>query len=351
MSNHGDHRIHRTGEYVRDETIWTDDEVELVGWLLTDGSYASYKSADDGQPMQIILYQSHRAKPRNVSQISDLFSRLGFPNKGISQKENGLTRWTASGALPQKLIRLFPKRTLTPQFLSELSSEQCFILMDTMLLGDGSSSLKVSFTASSKEKSDMFQMLCCLCGAATTAKYRDMSMYSPKSPLMKNIPKMTGVWVVTLLKRGTVQICRAHKNEHSASNGVWCPTLPSTYFIARRKGGVYITGNTPDQGSVSDVIKIAMRNIYNEWESRGVLYDWYTQTGKVKMLSQVHDELIFEATEEFVEEAAADVQRHMEHAVKLRAPMTAVPGIGDNWNSAKKDGKKREKAYVRSVAK
>jgi hypothetical protein len=41
----------------------------------------------------------------------------------------------------------------------------------------------------------------------------------------------------------------------------------------------------------------------------------------------------------------------MEHAVALRAPMTAVPGIGDNWNSAKKDGKKREKAYVRSVAK
>jgi DNA polymerase I-like protein with 3'-5' exonuclease and polymerase domains len=109
--------------------------------------------------------------------------------------------------------------------------------------------------------------------------------------------------------------------------------------------------NTPDQGSVSDVIKIAMRNLYQEWLSRDVLYDYYTGKGKAKLLSQVHDELIFEATEDFIEEAASDVQRHMEHAVALRAPMTAVPGIGDNWNSAKSDGKVREKAYVRSTAK
>jgi DNA polymerase-1 len=118
--------------------------------------------------------------------------------------------------------------------------------------------------------------------------------------------------------------------------------VPNTYFVARRKGSVYITGNTPDQGSVADVIKIAMRNLFREWKDRGVLYDYYTKQGKVKILSQVHDELICELRDDFAEEGACDIRRHMEHSVELRAPMTAVPGIGKNWNLAKKDGKRRE---------
>jgi DNA polymerase-1 len=101
--------------------------------------------------------------------------------------------------------------------------------------------------------------------------------------------------------------------------------------------------NTPDQGSVADVIMLATRNLFYEWKSRGILFDYWTGKGDVKILSQVHDELIIEAKEEIAEEAALDVQRHMEKAVILRAPMTAIPGIGKNWNLAKEDGKRREK--------
>jgi len=104
----------------------------------------------------------------------------------------------------------------------------------------------------------------------------------------------------------------------------------------------HMASNTPDQGSVADFIKIAMRNLFNEWKSRGVLYDYYTKEGKAKILSQVHDELICELRDDFAEEAADDIQRHMEKAVELRVPMTAIPGIGKNWNLAKKDGKRRE---------
>ena len=344
ISDHGDHRIHRVGSYEALGRDWTDDEVEFIGWLLTDGSYSSYKSTKDGFSVGISLHQSHRAKLKNVERITSLLERLGIKYTKAIYEEGGLTRWSSNDIFVKEIIRIFPKRVLVPSFLLELSSSQLQLLKDVMLLGDGCSRTKVTFSCSNKDKADMFQMLCFLCGIATTAKYRDMSMYSPKSIYLKNIPKMTGVWIITLLKRSTVQVCKRHKTFYSSSTGgVWCPTIENSFFVARRGGSVYITGNTPDQGSVSAVIKIAMRNLYKEWNDRGILYDYWTKTGKAKILSQVHDELIIEARDDFAEEAASDVQRHMEHAVVLRAPMTAVPGIGQNWNKAKSDGKRREK--------
>ena len=106
--------------------------------------------------------------------------------------------------------------------------------------------------------------------------------------------------------------------------------------------------NTPDQGSVADMIKIAKRNMLQEWKERGVLYDYYTGEGKVKILSQVHDEVICEFREDFKQEGLYDIRRHMEQAVELRAPMTAMPGLGRTWNEAKLDVKRREELVAQA---
>lgn len=92
--------------------------------------------------------------------------------------------------------------------------------------------------------------------------------------------------------------------------------------------------NSPDQGSVADIIKIAMRDLIKEWKDRGVLYDWYTGEGKAKLVSQIHDELIVELRDDFKEEGADDVKRHMEQAVELRVPMKTDGGFGKNWLEA-----------------
>jgi len=118
----------------------------------------------------------------------------------------------------------------------------------------------------------------------------------------------------------------------------------------RRSMSEKMATNTPDQGSVADVIKIAKRNLLKEWQEKGVLYDYYTGEGLAKILSQVHDEIICEFKLGFEEEGMADVQRHMEYAVELRAPMTAVPGIGRSWNDAKADCKRQEKALEEARA-
>ncbi|MCK5180044.1 MAG: DNA polymerase I, partial [Candidatus Omnitrophica bacterium] len=80
--------------------------------------------------------------------------------------------------------------------------------------------------------------------------------------------------------------------------------------------------NTPVQGSAADMMKVAMINIQKELEERKL---------STKMISTVHDELVFETTKS--EEAAiVDLVRYqMEHAVELTVPVIVSVKAGKNW--------------------
>jgi DNA polymerase-1 len=84
--------------------------------------------------------------------------------------------------------------------------------------------------------------------------------------------------------------------------------------------------NTPLQGSAADLIKLAMISIDRELRARGA---------RTTMLLQVHDELVFEAPPEEVEEIGRLVKREMEAAHALEVPLIADVGVGDNWRDAK----------------
>ena len=49
---------------------------------------------------------------------------------------------------------------------------------------------------------------------------------------------------------------------------------------------------------------------------------------------QVHDELVFEAPDAEVEQVVGLVRSEMEGALKLRVPLVAEVGIGENWLEA-----------------
>ena len=52
------------------------------------------------------------------------------------------------------------------------------------------------------------------------------------------------------------------------------------------------------------------------------------------MLLQVHDELVFEAPEEEVEQASALIKQIMESAAETTVPLIAEVGVGNNWTEA-----------------
>src|SRR5690606_10298976 len=59
------------------ETIWTDDEIRLMGWVLTDGYYKRQFSKKTGKEWGLGRIGITQSKPENFDEISSLISRLG----------------------------------------------------------------------------------------------------------------------------------------------------------------------------------------------------------------------------------------------------------------------------------
>lgn len=94
----------------------------------------------------------------------------------------------------------------------------------------------------------------------------------------------------------------------------------------RRKAAERAAINAPMQGTAADIIKKAM-----------LLVDQWIQAegdGRVKLLMQVHDELVFEVQESALTEIESKVQELMESAAELAVPLVAEAGHGDNWDQA-----------------
>ncbi|MCF7920956.1 MAG: DNA polymerase I [Candidatus Cloacimonetes bacterium] len=95
-----------------------------------------------------------------------------------------------------------------------------------------------------------------------------------------------------------------------------------------RKAAERIAVNMPVQGSAADLIKIAMNQ----------LYDKIKDDSRIKMLIQVHDELVFEVHKDFLEEAKALIHEIMENALpdeyRNIVPLKVDIGVGKNWFEA-----------------
>ncbi|NQV01142.1 MAG: DNA polymerase I, partial [Bacteroidia bacterium] len=83
--------------------------------------------------------------------------------------------------------------------------------------------------------------------------------------------------------------------------------------------------NAPIQGTAADMIKIAMINIFHEFEQRKL---------KSKMIMQVHDELVFDTFLEEVETVQAILLDKMPAAILLDVPVAIDMSSGKNWLEA-----------------
>lgn len=83
--------------------------------------------------------------------------------------------------------------------------------------------------------------------------------------------------------------------------------------------------NAPMQGTAADIIKRAMLAV-DAW--------LLEEKPPVKMIMQVHDELVFEVEEHYLETARTKIIELMESAAELSVPLLVEAGVGDNWEEA-----------------
>lgn len=106
---------------------------------------------------------------------------------------------------------------------------------------------------------------------------------------------------------------------------LYLPEINSKNAI-RRKASEREAINAPMQGTAADIIKKAMIAVDN-WICHECPDD-------VHMIMQVHDELVFEVRESYLEKANAMIHKLMESSMELAIPLKVEVGVGNNWDEA-----------------
>ena len=86
--------------------------------------------------------------------------------------------------------------------------------------------------------------------------------------------------------------------------------------------------NAPVQGTAADIMRIAMNDVYADIEKKKI-------KDHVRMLLQVHDEIVFEITEDMVDAVIPDLKQTMEAVLDETkshdVPILVDVEVGDNW--------------------
>jgi DNA polymerase-1 len=140
-----------------------------------------------------------------------------------------------------------------------------------------------------------------------------MNTYFERYPGVKNYMNSTrdqakiDGYVETLFGR------RLYLPEINASNGM------------RRQYAERTAINAPMQGTAADIIKLAMNSIQNWLNS---------EPADIRMIMQVHDELVFEIPTEQLDRAEKIIEGFMVQAADLSVPLEVGIGNGLNWEVA-----------------
>ena len=98
----------------------------------------------------------------------------------------------------------------------------------------------------------------------------------------------------------------------------------SAYMV--RQAGERLAMNTPIQGSAADIIKLAMVKVYRELKEKHP---------DSKLILQVHDELIINASKAELAEIRELLERNMESAMDLSVKLESEVNTGENWYDLK----------------
>ena len=83
--------------------------------------------------------------------------------------------------------------------------------------------------------------------------------------------------------------------------------------------------NAPIQGSAADIIKLAMIDVHQKIKAQNL---------QSKMLLQVHDELVFDAHKNEIDQLKSLVKSTMENIISISVPLVVDSGLGENWLEA-----------------
>lgn len=209
---------------------------ELAGWVLTDGGY--------NQGRTITIYQT---KEKGKKRIEYILKKLGIEAKKKCRLRNPKeTEWTFTGFWARWMRQTFPVKEGRYGILFDWCDEDLTALWDGMVGGDGNCRQdgRITFVGS-KWKVDFFQALSLRLGKTCRITHRQDNSWAAFIS-NRNASSL----------RGTNGQGRILGKRHYQGI-VWCPSVPSGMWLARRNGKPFISGNTFPEDLIEPCIKVS----------------------------------------------------------------------------------------------
>lgn len=217
-------RLYVSGKQQGETVSYTEDEVSLAGWMITEGW--TRKSHPNGTTRYEIA-QSATKNQKFTEELTGLLDRLNISHN-VYDRKDGVRYFQCRVSETEFFDWLLPEglRRIPRKMLSGLSSKAARSLLVALLKGDGDflsdRTTKTFFTTDSGLAEDVHE-LAFKCGIRSRIIPRDGGYYVYLHQTVFGYPK-------------TIR-------EVPYSGRVWCVTVPSGYLVTRRNRKMSITGN------------------------------------------------------------------------------------------------------------
>ena len=237
---------------------WDDNLVETVAWYLCDGS-------DHINQTGFHSVHLSASKDHKVSAWRRLAS--WWDSQGATFRESPRKKTSASDPNMKPQVQFYlgkgvvealqdvaPRKQVNLEFLSQLTYSQAELFYNTLIAADGTvrqrgKTPSVRWGQKDQQRIDMFQMLAAMLGKRTQKPVNDHQTQVYGDRYINAKPLQQGAEL------------------EPYSGDIWCPTVESGIWFARRNGNTYWTGNTSPQGtrSVYTYVEILTEDTITEY--------------------------------------------------------------------------------------
>ena len=247
----------------------TDDELRLLGWIMTDGSYSNnrknkivsiYQSKKDSFDRLIKLINGMGLKYSIYTRNRDVVEICGKALKS-NLPENKITFKVECS---HRIIELLPNKKIIPDWMRDMSSRQFYIFLEGLLEGDGNVREKESVLYGIKEFLEQVQELAVINGIPARVRIDNRGNF------ILSLPKSV---------RGYINNFNESVNEVHYQSVIWCGTVDNGTLITRRNGIPIVSGNT----TIKKRFSTSHKNSY-EWMMYKTIEKVYRSNSKVKFI-------------------------------------------------------------------
>jgi hypothetical protein len=234
--------------------IFTAEYIELISWIITEGTYSTKQEKPSITIIQPIGPKSDR--------IRTCLQKLNIKCNEHNRKGTHIM-FNCYGKLIVKIHQeLAPNKILSPGFIIQLTQPQRIQLIATITSINGWIDSRGSVYAhKDKQHIDAILMICALAGITTRVQTNESQ---PNS-----LPYLISIYYnsITNIKGSDINF-NTTQSDHSQptvpyKGTIWCPQTEYGNFICKRNGTVYVTGNTYN----SDMQGYAMLMLVRTWKS------------------------------------------------------------------------------------